>query len=71
MSNQPEAAWVEAARIAAEHLQASFSAMEDYGLDIPPIVKTATDFTNSEDPEFFEALVRGDYFDQNFLADAE
>ena len=70
MSRQPNAAWVEAARIAAERLQASFAAMEDYDLEMPPIPKSEGTLSNSEDPEFFERLVRGDYFDENFLADA-
>jgi hypothetical protein len=71
MSNQPEAAWVEAARIAASELCESFAAMGDYNLELPPITENPASQVNSEDTQFFQKLVNGDYFNENFLAYAE
>lgn len=71
MTNQPETAWVEAARIAAAKTHAALGAvMESIQLDIPLVSEAEAAATNSLDRSFLDYLKNGEHLTERFLANA-
>jgi hypothetical protein len=71
MTDQPQAAWVEAARIAAERTYEALAPMEQVDLHLQIVSENEATTTNSVDKEFLDYLGRGDHLTADFLAGAK
>ncbi|WP_395391526.1 hypothetical protein WBP07_12800 [Novosphingobium sp. BL-8A] len=71
MTNQPEQAWVEAARTAAQRTYESLGDMTHLDLGLQVVDKEDATGTNSLDRDFLDYLVSGKHLTDSFLANAQ
>lgn len=71
MTNQPETAWVEAAKNAADRTTARLGReMESIDLGLKIVGAADAAGTNSADSSFLDYLARGEHLNGGFLANA-
>ena len=71
MSNQPDAAWVEAAQKAADRTYDALAGMGDFDLNLQLVNEDEALTTNSVDKDFLDYLARGDHLNEKFLSGAK
>lgn len=71
MTQQPDAAWVEAARTAAAEAYEALGPMVEIKLELPLVTKADAAATNSRDHSFLDSLERREHLDATFLAHAQ
>lgn len=70
MDNQPDTAWVEAAREAADRVFSAIESINDADLDLKLTSLETVKGTNSADSSFLDYLSRGEHLKGSFLANA-
>jgi hypothetical protein len=71
MTNQPEAAWVEAAREAANRTYDALGSIDDIALPLDIVKEEEATGTNSLDTAFLDYLASGAHLTDRFLANAQ
>ena len=71
MSNQPDAAWVEAAKEAADRTLSALEQMGHVDLELQIVDENDASSTNSVDDEFLDYLAAGRHLTDRFLSGAK